>query len=156
MFGIHPDAFRMRDELYEYGVGYNSPMKTLFVSSACKGSEILTYMYVGCWSDCTALELMRHPYEETYIGAEFNNTERLAWCYRNELPMPEPVTLEWISDLSDRWLNDPACIIASNKRERTQEFHAIARTFALAGGEIPMCILERLLADIVEERRRYQ
>lgn len=146
--GIHPDAIREREELYRYGIGYNSPLEFLEIIRTAKGNQYATNMHVTCWCPSTAVELIKDFKMRTYIGAKFVCTASLAVTYRDEIPIPETLTALWASDLADRFLRDPRCTVAEERRIEVMISHALARNFAQEAGELPPPVVERLRADM--------
>ncbi|MEK7601987.1 MAG: hypothetical protein AAB472_00655 [Patescibacteria group bacterium] len=156
MLGIGPDFFRDREELFEHGVGYNSSVQALTVSVASKGNELFTNLSVAVWCPSTAVELMRHPYDvSSYVGAQFIGTVSLAYTYRKEFPVPEKGTATWVSDLADRFLQDPRCVVPPEREAETKHMHAQARAYASELGEIPEPVFARLVQDIRNITQRF-
>ncbi|HEY4488890.1 MAG TPA: hypothetical protein VJA87_00175 [Candidatus Paceibacterota bacterium] len=154
MFAISPNAFRVYDELVEYGVGYVDALDFLYVGKAFIGNRDLAEMHIGGACPSLAVELQR-PFDSTEpVGVKFNGTVGLVKVFWNK-QIPDPCKVSFASELADLCLTDPNSYLLTRNPHGLEEarvLHARARHFTEELDLMPESILSRM-RELLERKR---
>lgn len=154
---LHPDADIARVLLYSYGIGYHPLMRWLFLSRKALGNEMLCERYVICPTPSLAVELLRHPYEERFIGARYATPVEVA--VNLGYIIPEKCHPIFFANVADTWLeNVEIKNLSAKDQSGACNAHRIARTFAEDQDFIPARVMQyiRIAEHEHRERRRMQ
>lgn len=143
MFAIHPEADLSRIHLLKYGIGYAPTMQLLLLCPEARGNETITHMHVTAYTPSFLVDLLRHPYEDRWIGAKY--IQPISILTESELKLPSTCYPTLFAEYADRCL--ARANLAKKDRRKASSAHAQARIFAEQFGAIPKEVMDYMMRD---------